>query len=248
MNIRVAINRGMTKSKIQTRASGIFFWLRKGEVKPIQFLETPEQFVEYYVHQFQDEEDRWRYIPCLVKRCPLCREEGEAGKRRYRFATNVWNVLERKVQILEGGTQLGALILQRYERRPSSFLDRIFDLGKLGRTPVMYDLVPTEDRGLDESKRRQLKLHDVESYIQDQAIQYYGQGDEDEEREIPHDEKEDEEEDILTLTDKDDEEEEAEEEEIDEAWLDSLDEFLEDEEESPKSPRVTRAKSTKTYR
>lgn len=232
--------RGMSKKKIQSGTSknaGKRLVLDKGKTVPIQFLEKPEDMTEFEVHVFQ-ENGRWEFIPCAGDNCPLCDDEDEERSRTsYRFATNVFNLKEKKVQILEGGKDLAGRIFYRYERKPASFIKRTFEVTRFDTKPVTFDVAPGED---DPVATRSLKPHDIDNYILEEMKKYYGDDleaavseledddideDDDLEDEID-DEDEDEDDDDLDEDedlDEDDEDDEDEEDEDDDEDDDDLD-------------------------
>jgi len=145
--------------------------LKQGDTIPVQFLQLPDEFIEYEMHSFQ-ENGRWTYVPCVGDNCPMCADESQAISRTsYRFAANVFNLKEKKVQILEGPKDLASRIFYRYERGEAKFLKRTFEITKFPTQPVSYDVSIGEEPAV---KTTSLTLHDLDDYIVEEAKRYYG--------------------------------------------------------------------------
>lgn len=166
---------GLNKKRMQKTSSANFgkrIMLQKGDTLPVQFLQLPEDMKEFDVHTFR-EDGKWYFIPCLGDSCPLCEDEdAERRKVSYRFVCNVYNLKDRKVQLLEGPKDLASRISYRYERKPGLFLKRTFDITKFNTSPVTYDVAVGED---DIVKVTDLKLEDLQAYIDEEAKRFYGE-------------------------------------------------------------------------
>lgn len=142
---------------------------------PVQFLTDPDNedgFVEFEIHNFQ-EDGRWEYVPCTGDGCPLCDDESEQRSRtRYRFAAVVYNLAEGRVQVLEGPKDMAGRIYYRYERNPSKFRRRAFDITKFPTQPVTYGVDIAEDAEAKNPKG--MELVDLAEYLQGELKRYYG--------------------------------------------------------------------------
>lgn len=205
---------GMSKKRMASPANkawGMRLPIKKGTTFPIQFLQTPEEATEFEVHAFQ-EGGRWEFVPCAGESCPLCSSPNERQARvSYRFAVNVYNLEAKKVQVLEGGSNLAQVVYYKYERGPERFLKRTWDVTMLPTQPVSFQL----ERGEEEVvNTRTLKHIDLNDYLIQSMKDYYGDemptadslfegGDEDEEG---ADDDEDFDDDATGLEDEEDEE------------------------------------------
>lgn len=162
--------KGLSKKRMDAaKGGGVRFKFKRGEPQPIMFFETPDEMRELDQHQFQDE-GRWQYVPCTGEECPLCEDEDEdVAKTRYRFACNVYNLEEKKVQVLEGPRDLAHRIAFRYERKPSRFLKRVYDVTQFDGTPISYQIDLADEEPVRISNK---KPHDLDKYI-DKAIEFY---------------------------------------------------------------------------
>lgn len=173
---KAKVSRGLDHKKLGS--GGMMFVLGKGETKQIQFLQELDSIAEYEVHSAKNENDKFRYVPCMERKCPLCKDDNpDVAKTSYRFAINVWNHTDGEVQVLEGGKLLGLQIFQRWEtaeeKKPGSFRSRVFDIKKnVGGRFVTYDLAyDPETAGVElEGKRK----HDLEEYVNRQMSRFYG--------------------------------------------------------------------------
>lgn len=140
---------------------------------PLQFLQTPEDFIEYDIHGFQ-EDGRWQFVPCAGSDdCPLCDDEEDNVRRRsYRFACNVLNVSTGKVQILEGPKDLASRVFNKWERKPEKFLDRVWDVSRFPTQPVSFAVDIAED--LDAVSTRGKKALDLDEYVLGEMKAYFG--------------------------------------------------------------------------
>src|SRR5215471_1924298 len=167
--------KGLNKKRIEQRPQGSGKRVVFGREDPtvsVQFLQTPEDFTEFNIHAFQ-EDGRWHFVPCAGKDvCPLDDDEdSDIARTNYRFACNVLNTRTGKVQILEGPKTLAGLIFYRYERKPSTFTKRVFDVTKFPTTPVTYNLELAEEEALSTRGKR---LLDMDEYLLDEMRAYYG--------------------------------------------------------------------------
>lgn len=227
---------------------------KEGEARTVRFLHEPfgkTPWVEYYEHYVPGGGGgNGAYVPCIEN----CRLDGDirAGRRWY---VNVWDRDSKQVRLLKlTGAMVENLII-KYERR-GTILDRDYSITRTGEgTDTKYHIEAEEKERFDQ---RNIKLIDIEGYLDQQAQSYYGGGsrmkarasgidDEDEEDEdFEKEDEDDEDEDeaprkvakgkTRRVADEDEDDEEDEEEESDE------DEDEEDEEERPTRTTV-RAKA-----
>lgn len=166
--------RGMSKKRMEAGGGnfGVRVPLKENITVPVQFLETPEEADEFEVHAFQ-EEGRWEFVPCAGDNCPLCQSDSDkVRKTSYRFMLNVYNLEAKKVQILEGPRNLAQPVFYRYERKPSAFLKRTFEITRFPTSPVSYQFELGEEPTIDTSR---LKLIDHEEYLIGEMKRYYGE-------------------------------------------------------------------------
>lgn len=234
--------KGMSKKRMEAGGGnfGLRVPLKENTTVPIQFLETPEQATEFEVHAFQ-EEGRWEFVPCAGDNCPLCQSDNDKVRRTsYRFLICVYNLEAKKVQFLEGPRQLAGAIFYRYERSPSKFLKRTFDITRFPTTPVSYQFELGEDELLTAAAVAKLTMLDHDEYLLGEMKRYYGDQlpaegpsalDDDEDDEDLDDDLDDDDdlEDDEDLDDEDDDEEEDDEDESDDD--DEDDDDLEDDED-----------------
>lgn len=233
---------GLSKKRLAKKGSGTFgvqLILKKGETEPVQFLGTPntDAFLEYDQHVFQAD-GMWQFVPCSGSKCELCEDENpKISAKGYAFVTNVYDHKQKKVLILGGPRDLAQRIAYRYERAPSRFLKRVYEVTKFDTTPVSYEFQIGEDPPIRTDK---LKSHDLNAFLDEQIKRFLGEStdtkgkdleDEDEE-EIDEDELEEDEdleEEDEDFDDDEDEDEDLDDEDEDEDDLD--DDDLDDEEE-----------------
>lgn len=202
---KVETYKGLNKKRIEAGGGGAGQRLKfeAGETVAVQFLTDPDDFSEYYIHSFR-EDGQWRYVPCAGKKeCALCQDEdSDKAARKYHFACNVYNLKEKKVQVLEGGKEIATSIFFRYSRKPKSFTKRVYEITRFDGTRTTYDVTPGEDEAVKTDK---LKLVDLENYLNEQLKRYWGEDmptesamdddDDEEDDESDDDEDEDEEDD-----------------------------------------------------
>lgn len=199
--------------------------IKQGDTVPVQFLQTPKQFVEFDQHQWR-EDGVWNYVPCAGDDCPICEHEDQTrAKRHYKFIANVYDLKEKRVAILEGPKTLATQIFYRYQRKPALFLKRVFDVTKFPTQPVTYGFQMAEENPVRTSG---LKLIDLDGYVQGELDRYFGDNDSmaksskkgrsalDDEDFEDEDEIEDEDDEFEDEDDLDDDEEDGEEEEPEE--------------------------------
>lgn len=163
---------------------GLRVQLEKSKPLPVQFMGDPddaEYFIEIDQHQFQ-EEGRWNYVPCAGDDCPLCASESEVkAKRHYRFFAVIYNLNDRKLQVLEGPKTMAQLIFLRYKatrrrsarnRRP--FTRRVYEITKMPTEPVSYDLAIGEDDPVSSARLAKLEAIDLQKYVTSEMERYYG--------------------------------------------------------------------------
>lgn len=164
---------GLSKKRMKkSTGTGVAAIIKTGSTIPVQFLQKVEDFVEYDNHNWREGKD-WIYVPCAGDKCPLCDDESdEISKKTYRFATNVYNLEARKVQVLEGPKTLARLIYHRYDRNPAQFQKRVYEVTKLATQPISYIVDRAEEERTVATKG--LKLHDLEEYVLKNMQRYYG--------------------------------------------------------------------------
>jgi len=166
--------KGLSKKRMEKGAgNSLRLRLEKNKSHPVQFLETPDEMVEFDQHQFQDG-NRWQYVPCTGEGCPLCDDDDrDVSRVRYRFITNVYSLKERKVLVMEGPKDLAQRVAFRYERKPGSFKKRVFDVTMFDSNPVSYQVELAEEEPV---RVKSDQRHDLEKYITDALERYYGSG------------------------------------------------------------------------
>lgn len=170
--------KGMNPKRFKGKGGGSWskrLPLKKGATIPCQFLDDPDDFEEYEVHAWR-EGGRWNFVPCAGKDdCPLCASDDEQQARTsYRFCANVYNLEAKKVQVLEGGSNLATVVHNRYNRKPSSFLKRVFDITMFPTQPVSFQCELAEEEPLKSSRLAKLEKHDLLEYIIGEMKAYYG--------------------------------------------------------------------------
>jgi hypothetical protein len=164
---------GLSEKRMESKGGGgnpnAVRFPKEGGTIPVQFLQTPKEMKEFDQHQWK-EDGRWYYVPCAGDDCPICDDEDSTkSKKNYRFVCNVYNLKERKVQVLEGSKTVASLIAYRYKRKPAVFLKRVYDITKFNTQPVTYNFELAEEATVRVSG---LKLIDLDDYI-DNALQAY---------------------------------------------------------------------------
>lgn len=169
---------GLNKTRMEKKSNanaGIRVAIKQGETVPVQFLTKPDEFTEFNQHSWKDG-DRWYFVPCAGEGCPICQDEDrQRAKQSYRFAAVVYNLRDKKVQVLEGPKDLAGRIFYRYERKPSMFLKRTYDVTKFPTTPVTYDFAIGEDDLVALSTiKAKGKLVDIDAYLEGELKSFYG--------------------------------------------------------------------------
>lgn len=238
--------KGLNKKRMEQKSNKNFgkrLILGDGDTVPVQFLMKPDDFLEFEQHQWQ-EGGRWNFVPCLGDDCPLCDSESDAQKKTtYRFVCCVYNLADKKVQVVEGPKDLAGRIFYRYERKPASFLKTTFELTRFPTKPTTYAC----DRGDDDAVRTSgMKLIDLDEYVDEEAKRYYGDElptasalDADDEDDFDDDDDLDDEDD----EDEDDLDDEDDDEDLDDED-DDEDEDDEDEEDEDEEPPARKVKKT----
>jgi hypothetical protein len=154
---------------------GVRVVLKDGDTVPVQFVGQPNTFTEFEIHQFQ-EDGRWHNVPCLGDGCPLCDDESDSkSKTKYRFACPVYNLKEKKGQILEGPKDMAQKIMFRYgttPRQQGRFLKRPWEMVRFPTNPVSYACDKGEEDELVNLKG--IKFPDVMEYLDKEVKAYYG--------------------------------------------------------------------------
>lgn len=162
---------GLNQKRMESKGGGNRVVIKQGQTMPVQFLQKPSQFTEFDQHQWR-EDGTWMYVPCAGDDCPNCDSEDEVrSKLNYKFVANVYNVKEKKVQLLEGPKTLATQIFDRYKRKPESFMKRVFDVTKFPTQPVTYGFGIAEESPV---KTSGLKLIDIDAYIQGELDRFLG--------------------------------------------------------------------------
>lgn len=171
-----AMSSGLNKKKLAKRAQrslGNRVILKDGDTVPVQFLTGIDGAKEYELHRFQ-EDGSWVMVPCLGEGCPLCDDESDTkSKSSYRFVINVYNLAEKKVQVLEGPADLANKIVFKHERlkKASDFTKRTWEVTRFPTNPTTYGMDKGEE---DPVPTKGLKLIDLDGYVDAQVKTYYG--------------------------------------------------------------------------
>jgi hypothetical protein len=171
-----AMSSGLNKKKLAKRAQrslGNRVILKDGSTVPVQFLTGIDGAKEYELHRFQ-EDGSWVMVPCLGEGCPLCDDESDTkSKTSYRFIMNVYNLAEKKVQVLEGPADLANKIVFKFERlkKPTDFTKRTWEVTRFPTNPTTYGMDKGEE---DPVPTKGMKLIDLEGYVDGQIKTYYG--------------------------------------------------------------------------
>lgn len=143
---------------------------KEGEARTVRFLHEPtgrQPWVEYYEHYVPGSGGgNGAYVPCIEN----CRLDGDirAGRRWY---VNVWDRDSKQVRLLKlTGAMIENLII-KYERR-GTIMDRDYSITRTGEgTDTKYHIEAEEKERFDQ---RNIKLIDIEGYLDQQAQSYYG--------------------------------------------------------------------------
>lgn len=169
--------KGMSPQRFKSKGGGGYqkrLPLKKGATIPVLFLDRPDDFKEYEVHAFQ-EAGRWHFVPHAEEGCPLCESDSEQVSRRsYRFCANVYNLEAKKVQVLEGGSNLAVVVHAKHAAKPSVFRKRVYDLTMFPTQPVSFQLERSDDEPPSAAKIAKLQKHELDEYILGEMKAYYG--------------------------------------------------------------------------
>lgn len=164
---------GLSKKRMAQKSATNRCVVKAGDTVTVQFLEVPDDMKEFDQHQFRDR-NRWFYVPCAGKNCPLCDDEDpDVAKVNYRFICNVWNFKTKRVEILEGPKTLAGRIQFRWERKKKSFLKRTYDVSKFDTQPVEWDCDSGDEDALPAAKVAKLKKFDLEDDITQSMARYF---------------------------------------------------------------------------
>jgi hypothetical protein len=228
-------SRGMKKKDLEPGAGfGDTAYIKKGDTVPVQFYHEPDDFLSFREHQWE-EDRKWFFVPCIGDGCILCDDESDTRSRSsVQWAAQVYNIKEKKAQVLKFGKDLGNRIWFRYERKPSLFIKRVFEITKFATQPISHQVDVGEDKPIDLNK---VKPIDLDEWRKKQLKAYYGD-------DIPTaSDLEDDEDDFEDVDDEDEDDdlEDDEEFEDDEDEDDDLESDDDDEDEEP-APKPTRRK------
>lgn len=171
---------GLSKKRYSKGQGWPRITLKQGDTRTVQFaalISDEKQWKEIEQHQFQDG-GKWNYVPCLGKNCPLCEDEdNDVRKTHYRFFTNAYDFKEKQWAVLEGPKDLSGRIARKFERlkkagKEARFLKTTYDISKMATTPVSYDVDNGDDNPV---KLDPKKLVDLDAYLLDQAVRYFGE-------------------------------------------------------------------------
>lgn len=164
--------RGMKKKELERSGNfGETVYIKKGDTVPVQFYHSPDDFVTFKEHQWQ-EDHKWYFVPCLGEECPLCEDESDDRSRTgYQFAAQVYNIKEKKPQILKGGKDLGGRVYFRFERNTKTFTKRVLEITKFATQPISFEVSPGDDKPIDLTKVPPI---DLEEWLNSQIQAYYG--------------------------------------------------------------------------
>lgn len=174
---------GLNKKNYEKKAStfGQRIKFVEGERVTVQFAGAPDDedaFKEFFQHSWQ-EGKKWNFVPCTGDDCPLCEEEdSDKAKTSYRFIAKVYDFGTKKMSIMDGPKDLAGRIVYQWERSPSKFLKKVWDVMPLATTPRSYqvdfndEVRPKLDlSSLDDTKNPV----DLDKYLEDSLKAFYGQ-------------------------------------------------------------------------
>lgn len=166
--------RGMKKKDLEKGGSfGDTMYIKKGDTASAQFFHEPDDFLVFQQHAWE-EDRKWFFVPCMGEdECPLDDDEDEDRARRgYQWAAQVYDLGEKKAKVLSGGKDLGNRVYYRYEKKPTSFTKRVFEITKFATKPITYDVAPGEDKPINLDK---VKPIDLDEWLAKQVKAYYGE-------------------------------------------------------------------------
>lgn len=214
------------RMKSKGRGSGLRIKLKEGEPHAVQFMMTPDEFVEYDEHSFQ-EDGEWHYVPCVGDDCPLCDDENKnKSKKGYKFLAVVYSLNEKRAGILKGPKTLATQIFFKYKRKKGTFLKRVYDITRMPTNPVSYNFELAEEPTVNLAKYKK-DVPDLDEEVDKDVQRFYGDDFDPDSLASSLDDDEDEEEDEEDEEEEDDEDDEEEDEEEDD------DEDDDDEDEDP---------------
>lgn len=166
---------GMKKKELEQGGGkmGDTAYIKKGGTLPVQFLQTPDEFLVYQEHSWQ-EDGKWHFVPCLGEDCPLCEDESDDRRKRgYQWACNVFNHQLKKVQVFKGGKDLGNRIYTKHEKKPTMFTKRVWEVTKFATSPITFEVgISEDDKPIDVSEQ---KLIDLEEWLTKEVSDFYGE-------------------------------------------------------------------------
>lgn len=167
---------GLNKKRMESKGGGgDKCIIKQGDTVAVQPLQKPSEMLEFDQHGWKDG-GKWYFVPCTGDDdCEPCQsEDNNISRKSYVFACNVYNLKDRKVQVLAGPKTLATQMFYRYQRKPAMFLKRVYDITKFPTTPVTYNFEIAEEQPV---KTTGLKLIDLDGYVQGELDRYYGSDD-----------------------------------------------------------------------
>jgi hypothetical protein len=173
---------GLNKKNYQKKSGGNFglrIKFEPGKRVTTQFAGTPDDpsaFKEFFQHSWK-EGNSWNFVPCTGDDCPLCEEEDqEKSKTSYRFIAKVYDFGEKKMMVMEGPKDLAGRIVYQWERSPSKFLTKVWDVMALETTPRTYQVDYNDEvrpkRELVDDPKTPI---DLDKYLEENLKRYYGE-------------------------------------------------------------------------
>lgn len=168
---------GLSKKRMASKAGpGNKMIMKSGETRVAQFVADPDDekyWKEFDQHSFQ-EDGTWYYVPCAGDDCVLCLDDSESrSKTSYRFICVVYNLKEKRLQVLEGPKTLSQAIFYKYQQKPDMFLKRVWDMIRFPTQPITYNI----DRGDDDPVKLKDVLKgevpDLDKYLADEMARFY---------------------------------------------------------------------------
>lgn len=202
--LSVKTSKGLNKKNMEKKggAGGNRFPLKKGATIPCMVLDDPGDMLEFEMHVWEDG-DGWNFVPCLGDACPLCQSDSDKIRgTSYRFACNVYNLEEKRVQVMSGPQNFAKKVFAKYENsKPlERFFKRTWDATMYDSKPVEYGFDRSDEEPLSPKAKAKLKKLDLNKWLISEAERYYGD-------EIP---------DVSSLDDDDDDYDDDDEDEDDE--------------------------------
>ena len=167
---------GLNKKRMESKGGGgNRVIIKQGDTVAVQPLQKPSEMLEFDQHSWKDG-GKWYFVPCTGdEECEPCQsEDNNVSRKSYVFACNVYNLKDRKVQVLAGPKTLATQMFYRYQRKPAMFLKRVYDITKFPTTPVTYNFELAEEQPV---RTAGLKLIDLDEYVQGELERYYGDED-----------------------------------------------------------------------